>query len=297
MSRSRLPTALVALFLLSLIWGYNWVVMKQVTAYVDPFDFSALRTLFGAIALFVALVLMRRPLRLVAVRKLVLLGLLQTTGFTALAQWALVVGGAGKTAVLAYTMPFWLMFFAWCLLGERVWAVQWGAAAVAALGLLLLLAPWSGNGSAFSNFLAVGAGLSWALATVLAKRIRREHDIDILVLTAWQMLFGALILCVLTLLLPSSRPIEPTAYFFGATVFNVLFATALAWVLWVYVLSHLPVATAGLSTLGVPMVGVLAGWVELGERPDAFEIGGMLLIGIALAITSLVPWWKARRGA
>jgi drug/metabolite transporter (DMT)-like permease len=295
MFRSRLSTALAALFLLSLIWGYNWVVMKRVTAYIDPFDFSALRSLLGAISLFVALVLMRRPLRVVALRKVVALGLLQTTAFTAMVQWALVVGGAGKTAVLVYTMPFWLMFSAWWLLGERVRAVQWWAAAVAAGGLLLLLAPWSGGGSAFSNFLAVGGGLSWALATVLAKRMRREHEYDVLVLTAWQMLFGAIVLCVLALLLPASRPVDPTAYFFGAIIFNAVFATALAWVLWVFVLSRLPVATAGLSTLGIPLIGVLAGWIELGERPDGFEIGGMLLIGLALAVTSLVPWWKARR--
>jgi drug/metabolite transporter (DMT)-like permease len=295
MSRSRLSTALAALFLLSLIWGYNWVVMKRVTAYIDPFDFSALRSLFGAISLFVALAWLRRPLRVVAWGKVIALGLLQTTAFTAMVQWALVAGGAGKTAVLVYTMPFWLMLSAWWLLGERVRAVQWWAAAVAAGGLLMLLEPWSGGGSVFSNFLAVGGGLSWALATVLAKRMRSEHQYDILALTAWQMLFGAIVLCLMALLLPSSRPIDPTAYFFGAVIFNAVFATALAWVLWVFVLNHLPVATAGLSTLGIPLIGVLAGWIELGERPDTFEIGGMLLIGIALAITSLVPWWRARR--
>ena len=63
MSASGSPRlALSALALLSLIWGYNWVVMKQVIQYVDPFDFSAIRTVLGAATLFVVLVALRRQI-------------------------------------------------------------------------------------------------------------------------------------------------------------------------------------------------------------------------------------------
>lgn len=286
--------ALFALIVMSLIWGYNWVVMKQVIRFVDPFDFSAIRAVLGAASLFVVVFALRRPLGIAAVRQVMLLGLLQTAAFTALIQWALVAGGAGKTAVLVYTMPFWLMPLAWGWLGERFAGVQWAAAGVAAAGLVLILEPWALGGSVFSNLLAVGGGLTWALATVVAKRLRQAHQFDLLVLTAWQMLFGAIALCIVALALPS-RPIEPTAYFFGALFFNAVFATALAWLLWLYVLQHLSAAMAGLSALGIPMIGVLAGWIELGERPAAAEFAGMALIGGALALTSLLPWWRARR--
>ena len=55
--------ALMALAGMALVWGYNWVVMKQVLAYVGPFEFSALRTLFGAAALLLVLKFLRRPMR------------------------------------------------------------------------------------------------------------------------------------------------------------------------------------------------------------------------------------------
>lgn len=286
--------ALFALALMTLIWGYNWVVMKQVIRFVDPFDFSAIRAALGAVALFAVVFALRRPLRVAAVPQVILLGLLQTAAFTAMIQWALVSGGAGKTAVLVYTMPFWLLPLAWWSLGERVRGLQWVAAAVAACGLVLILEPWAMGGSVASNLLAVGGGLVWALSAVVAKRLRRDHEFDLLVLTAWQMLFGAIALCVVALALPS-RPIEPTAYFFGALLFNAVFATGLAWLLWLYVLQHLSTGTAGLSALGVPMIGVLAGWIELGERPGGAEITGMVLIGAALALTSLWPLWQSRR--
>ncbi len=286
--------ALVALAALSLIWGYNWVVMKQVIQYVDPFDFSAIRTLLGAGTLFLVLIVLRRPLSLVAARQVVLLGVLQTGAFTALIQWALVAGGAGKTAVLVYTMPFWVIPMAWCMLGERVRGLQWAAIAVAASGLVLVLQPWAMAGSGFSNFLAVAAGMTWAASAVVAKRMRRDHDFDLLSLTAWQMLFGALALVVVAMLHPS-RPIDPTPYFFGALLFNAVLATGLAWLLWLYVLQRLSTGMAGLSALGVPMVGALAGWIELGERPSAVEFTGMALIVGALAMLSLWSLVQSRR--
>ena len=71
MSASGTPRlALLALAALSLIWGYNWVVMKQVIQYVDPFDFSAIRTVLGAATLFLVLLVLRKPMSLVAARAL-----------------------------------------------------------------------------------------------------------------------------------------------------------------------------------------------------------------------------------
>lgn len=296
MSASGSPRlAILALVLLSLIWGYNWVVMKQVIQYVDPFDFSAIRTVLGAATLFLVLALLRRPMKIAAVPQVLVLGLLQTGAFTVLIQWALVAGGAGKTAVLVYTMPFWTIPLAWWLLGEKVRGLQWLSIVIAACGLVLIVEPWDMRGSLFSNLLAVLGGLTWAASAVHAKRMRREHAFDVLTLTAWQMLFGALAVSVLAALHPS-RPIDPTPYFYGALAFNAVMATGLAWLLWLYVLQHVPAGVAGLSALGIPLISVLAGWIELGERPSGNEFAGMLMIGGALALTSLWSLWQSRNG-
>ncbi|MCC4118402.1 DMT family transporter [Aromatoleum toluclasticum] len=276
-----------AMLLVSLIWGYNYVVMKRVMQYVDPFDFSALRTLIGAISLFAVLALRRRSLRLVAPGTTLWLGLLQTAAFTGLLQCALVGGGAGKTAVLVYTMPFWLMAMAWMFLGERMRGVQWLANGLALAGLVLVLEPWRMHGDVISAALGVSAGFVWAISAVLVKRLRAKVQVDLLSLTAWQMLFGSLVLCVLAWVLPSEPP-RITPYFVGALAYNALFATALAWLLWLFILDRLPAGLAGLSSLAVPAVGVLSGWVELGERPDTMESLGMVCIAAALVGVSVV---------
>ncbi len=283
--------AVAAFVLLSLIWGYNWVVMKKVLQFADPVDFTALRVIFGTVALFGLMLLRRMPLRPVALGPTILLGLLQCGAFSVLIQLALVHGGAGKTAVLVYVMPFWLLPMAWAFLGERVRGLQWVAVAMAALGLVFVLEPWSVQASLMSNAIALLASVVWASAAIYAKRLRARVRLDLVSLTAWQMLFGALVLAVVAWLLPS-RPIDPTPYFIGALAYNAILATALAWLLWLFVLDRLSAGMAGLSSLAVPAVGVLSAWIELGEQPSLAEGVGMVLIAGALFLLS---WLVSRR--
>jgi drug/metabolite transporter (DMT)-like permease len=113
MHKNTVIKALLALFVLTLIWGYNWVVMKVAVQYASPFQFAAMRTVFGALVLFGLIALTKRPLALSHFPTMLALGLLQTVGFTGLLIWALVEGGAGKTAVLLTLCRFGYC----CLLG------------------------------------------------------------------------------------------------------------------------------------------------------------------------------------
>ncbi len=61
--RYRMPLAIGAMALQTIFLGYNWVVMKQGLHYSDPWPFTALRTGLGAVALFIVLAILRRPLR------------------------------------------------------------------------------------------------------------------------------------------------------------------------------------------------------------------------------------------
>lgn len=285
--KQSIRSAVLALVVLVLIWGYSWVVMKQGLKYSGPFDFVALRTVFGAVTLFIALVLLRKPLRPVELKATFVLGLLQTAGFTGFSQWALVGEGAGKTAVLAYTMPFWVLILAWVWLHERIKGLQWLAVALALAGLIFILDPWNLHSSLWSNLLAVLAGVSWAASAILVKKLRARTEVDLLSLTAWQMLLGSLVITILAMAVPA-KPIQFTPYFIGALAYSAVLATGLGWLLWLYVLEKLPAGTAGLSVLAVPVTGVLLASIELGERPAITEAIGMVLIAAALALLSVL---------
>jgi drug/metabolite transporter (DMT)-like permease len=193
--------------------------------------------------------------------------------------------------VLAYTMPFWLLLLAWPLLHERLRAGQWLAVAVAAAGLVLILEPWQRRANLESDLLAIGAGLAWAASAIVAKIVRRDRRVDLLALTAWQMLFGTIFLVLIDLAVPAP-PLAFAPQLAWAVAYASVLGTGLAWLLWMYVLDNLPAGIAGLGTLAIPAVGVLAAWLQLGERPHATELAGMLAIAVALAMLA-VPGMRA----
>jgi drug/metabolite transporter (DMT)-like permease len=279
--------AVAALMLLALIWGYNWVVMKIALRDCGPFTFAALRSMLGAFVLFPLLPLKggsAAPPK--AIAGIILLGLFQTAGFLGFTFWALVEGGAGKTAVLVYTMPFWVLILARLFLGERIRGVQWPAVLLSVAGLLLIFEPWHARGGLFPEVLAVMAGIFWAASVIMAKRLLKREKISLLRLTAWQMLCGAIPLVIVAFIVPEG-PVSWTSSFVAALLYNVVPGNAIAWFLWLYILETLPAGVAGMGSLAIPLVGVISAWLQLGERPGQFEAAGMLLIGLALIILSV----------
>lgn len=280
--------AMIALLVLAVIWGYNWVVMKIALQYSTASQFAAMRTLGGGFFLLALLAAMRKPLRPREVPSTIILGLLQTTGFTGFIIWALVSGAAGKTSVLSFTMPFWVLLLAWPLLGERIRGMQWGAVALALIGLMCILQPWHLQGNKFSMALAVLSGVSWALSVVYHKRLtQRVPDLDLLSFTAWQMVFGSAPI-VLYALGELDRPIDWTPSYLVTIMYSVVLANALGWMAWLYALQRLPAGVASMGSMLIPVIAVLSAWAQLGERPSSLEAGGMLCILGALLLISVV---------
>jgi drug/metabolite transporter (DMT)-like permease len=278
--------AVLLLILLSLIWSYNWIVMKQVLRYSGPFEFSAWRYVLGTGVLFVALRVRGVSLRPPPLVPVLLIGLAQTLAFQALVQSALVAGGAGRTALLTYTMPFWAVLVAWLVLRERPSAAQATSLALALAGLVLVLEPWRGIGGLRSASLAIAGGLCWAIGMVLSKRVFVRGRASVLSLTAWQMLAGSVGLVILAALVPE-RPIEWNRAFIAALLYNAVLATGLAWLLWSWVVDRLSTTVAGLSSLVVPILGVLFAWMLLGEQPSPAEWVGIALLATALLTVSM----------
>lgn len=319
----------VLLLALTVMWGYSWVVAKVALDYAPPFAFAGMRSLLGALALFAVLRWMRRPLALHSGWRVAVVGLFQTAGLLGLQTLALVEGGAGKTALLIFTMPVWVLPLqslllplgrpeakaathgaategsaASCghplagqggrgecsfLLKTRMSMSEVCAALLALAGLGFMLLP--GQSFHFASFVGLAAGMCWAAGTLLMKRWQAQIGHDVLWLTAWQMLFGALVLCAVALLLPEA-PIQWAPEFIGILVFMVLAVTAWGWYLWLYLLAKLHAWQASLAVLGIPMIALLSSRLQLGEAIPPLEI-----LGIALLMPAL-GWlaWQKRRG-
>ena len=274
---------LLPLFLLVVIWAYSWIIMKSMMQYADPFDFAALRYFGGALVLFVVLLLKGESLAPPPLIATLLVGLLQTTAFQALAQLALVTGGAGKVSLFCYTMPFWAILFAWWVLAERPSQQQWLGIILAGVGLALVIEPWHGLDSFTSIALAIGGGAAWAIGTVLSKWMFKRYALSPLNFTAWQMLLGALALIFIAWTVPG-KPIIWSEEFIWGLLYSVLLASSLAWLLWTYIVRALPMSVVGLSSLMVPLAAILMAWGILEETPSIIEGVGIAIIMLGLLV-------------
>ncbi len=277
--------ALTALLVTVLVWGYSWVVMKQALDYAGPLQFAALRYALGAASLFLAMAVSRAPLAPPPLAATALIGLFQTTLFQGLAHTAMLTGGAGQVALLSYTMPFWAILLAWPLLHERPQARHGWGAGLAALGLLCIIEPWHGLGTWLATVMAIAGGAAWAAGTVLSKRLMQGARCSALNLTAWQMLLGAVPLALLGLWIPN-RDIDWSPTFIALLAYAVLLASGLAWWLWTVVLRHFTATVASISSLAVPVAGVLFAWLILGEQPSAAKWLGIALVLAGLCVVN-----------
>jgi len=111
----------------------------------------------------------------------------------------------------------------------------------------------------------------------------RNGGVNVLSLSAWQILFGGAWLAAAALAVPSA-PIRWTPWMAGAMAYNVLLTSAVAVLLWFYVLKVLPAGIAGLASLATPVLGLFFAYALLGERFSSLEAWGGALILAALAL-------------
>ena len=195
-SAARQVWAVILLALAIIVLGGNWPVMKTGLQYVSPLWFSALRFATGCACLF-ALQLLTGKCRLPTKRDFPLIasvGLVQMMMFTALGSVAMQSVDAGRSAVLGYTTPLWVMPVAVFVLGERLTRRQTIGTLVGLAGVLVMLNPmaidWQDSNVVAGNMLLLFCSLCWAMAILHVRHYK--GDSSAYELAPWQMLTATL---------------------------------------------------------------------------------------------------------
>jgi drug/metabolite transporter (DMT)-like permease len=287
--------AYVALVVLTLIWGMNWIVMKYGLVYAHPVIYNIERTLIAIAVLFAFMLYTRRPLRPESWVAVIVTGFFQTTINFGSTTMALAGGGAGRTSVLVFTMPFWTLLLAWPVLHERVRGLQWLAVLLALNGLMLVVEPWQWEGELEPKLWAALSGFGWAAGSIATKYFQRRHRLDMLNLITWQMVAGIVPIC----LIPIFHPFPATQWngvYAAALAYAGVVATAIGFLLWTMILVYLPAGTASLNMFAIPVIALTSSMIVFGERLTSAEWLGIASIGAGLAIVSVRAWLASRRG-
>lgn len=291
-------TAWVLLAGVVLFWGVNWPVMKYGLQYVPPLTFAALRMVMGAVVL--ALIAgWRGELKLPHRADVPLVfgvGLLQMAAFMGLVNVGLQYVPAGRSAILAYTTPLWVVPLAVLLLGESLTRLRMLGLALGLGGVAVLFNPlgfdWHDPHVVLGNGLLLFAALLWA---VLIVKVRGHRWVGSpLSLMPWQLLVAALAILPFVYFLEGGKPIHWGAPLAWVLVYNGPVATAFCFWAMISVTRALPAITTSLSTLCVPLVGYVTAVLVLGEAVTFTQVGGFALILGGLIFASLSDWKKGQ---
>ncbi len=284
LTRNDLDLLMVVIF-----WGLNLAIAKLALAELAPLAFNGVR--FGAAAALLAVIHFMRPHGPATSRsegaRMLLLGVVGHTAYQLFFIEGIARTTAAHAALIFGLTPVLVSLLSLALGHESIRPVHWAGTTLAFGGVYVIIAglpPGEGPAPSLTgDLLILAATACWAVYTVLSRPLLLSHSP--LKITAVTMAWGAVFLtpvCIPSIL--SQEWLSVSAVAWAATVYGVLFPLVFAYLLWYRSLRSVgSVRTAVYSNL-VPFVGVIAGWILLGERLyPALGLGAAaILAGIVL---------------
>jgi drug/metabolite transporter (DMT)-like permease len=270
---------------LTLVWGLNWPIMKFGVTHFAPLSFRSLSMWLGLPVLYVAVRLLKVPLRIERSHW----GELASLTFTNMIVWHVLAIisvqalSSGRAAILGYTMPVFSALWGVALFGQRLSARQLAGVAAAAIGVALLLwhelgqmagKPWAALGM-------LASAAVWALGTQQLRRTRMP--VPTLAIVFWMTLLTTLVMTVLATLFEHERWQMPAAPVWAAIVFNAVMIFGFAQPVWLYLARALPPVASTLSVMMIPVLGTLSGAWWLGEKLHWQDFAAIVLMLAAIA--------------
>lgn len=290
MTKDNLSQRTAFLLLLALVvgWGFNWIVNKITLQYVPPIWAVVFRTAPACLIYWVACIATRRvaiPVR-ADLPVIFSVGWLHMVGFSVLVSVGLQYLPAGRSIVLAYTTPLWVLPAAWFFLNERFTLRRTLGLAVGMSGLVLILRPgemdWSSPDILLGHALVLLAAFSWAISIVYGRAHRWVTPL--FELLPWQLLLASITQTAVALALEGVPKVDWGFEAILCLGYGCLIGTCMAYWVMNTVNRGLPASVTSMGLLAVPVFGLLCSAVFLGEHIDlSLMIATIMIIaGIAL---------------
>jgi drug/metabolite transporter (DMT)-like permease len=271
------------------IWGGMYVVSKVVMETIPPFTLITLRLVLG-IAVLYAIISWRGGINISSplfwqVLRVGFVGYGISIGFQFVGTN---LSTAANGSLVTSATPAFVLLFAAIILKERITIRRLLALIIASLGVIAVIDPRTAQlnpGLFWGNISLVLAAITWALYSVLIRKVTRDVDVLTTSLIAFM---GGLVVCVplsgLELTRAGVGMITPGVI--AGVLFLGIISTALAMFLWNTAFAELPAGTASLTFFAQPVVGTILGVIFLGDQITPLFIIGGVLIGIGILISA-----------
>jgi drug/metabolite transporter (DMT)-like permease len=193
---------------------------------------------------------------------------------------------AGLTALIASTNPVLTSLLAACFLGERMTLRKIIGLVLGVAGVAFIVASRVASGTA--SILGVGftvLGLmSLVGGTILFKRF--APSTNLVVGNGVQTLASGVALIPFAFTFESIGEILPTWRLFGALAYLILCGSVVGYLLWLRLLTVFGASAASAYHFLMPPLGMLFGWILLGEHVDARDLIGILPVAVGIYLVT-----------
>ncbi len=279
------------LAVLVLVWGASWPVIKIGVTTVPPIWFACLRYVVGTACLIV-IVGLRRELTLPSRsdwKLIAVSGVLQMALYSALTALALTRLPPGRSSVLAFSTPLWVVPLSIWWLHEQVPRLGRLGVGAGLTGVLVIASPGlraPAHGQLVPYVQLICAAAAWAVSIVFV-RAHRFHA-SALALAPWQMLVAAVLLLPCAIGIEGSLP-SLHVHALASLTYVGLIATAFAYWAVVEVGRYVRAATISVTLLAVPCVGLLISALTLHETVTVSLGLGITLVSTGVLLTAIGP--------
>ncbi|HLL32905.1 MAG TPA: DMT family transporter [Streptomyces sp.] len=280
---------------LSLVWGFSFLLIKVGTEGYAPFQVTLGRLVFGTAVLAAAMAMRRERLPRGArtwAHLTVAAFLLNALPFSLFAYAELTIPST-LAGICNATSPLWGMALSLVALSEdRPTRVRVAGLGLGFLGVLTVLGAWQGFAGldAGGTAMALLASLSYPVGWIYVRRTLAGSSHSHLSLTGAQLLLATLQLAVVTPLfttLPTSLPVVPLLAVAALGALGTGFAVLLQYGL----VAEVGPTTAQMVTYFIPVIATAAGVLLLGESLTWSTPVGAVIVLAGAALT------QVRRGA
>lgn len=269
------------------VWGTNFVVIKFALAHLPPLTLALLRF---ALAFFPLAFFLPRP----------------KVGWGNLAAYGMLIGAGqfgvlftamraditpGLASLVVQTQVFFTIFLSMRLTGERVAPYQFAALLLAGSGLAVIALHTDGTATPLGLILVLVAAFSWSSGNMVSRRAGLQN---MLAYVVWSSVFAVPPLLIFALLLEGpTRMMEgiraADAATWGAVLWQSVGNTMFGYAAWGWLLNRHPAAMVAPLALMVPVFGMGASALLLGEPMQPWKLTAFALVMGGLSVGMLWP--------
>ncbi|WP_295520748.1 EamA family transporter [Limnohabitans sp. Rim8] len=281
------------LITLTLVWGFNWPMLKLGVNHYPPLSFRSLSMWMGLPFLALLLYVKKVPFKIPKAdwKELFILTVTNMLVWHVLIMLAVQSLSSGRSAILGYTMPIFSAMIGVLGFGAVLRWRGWLGVGCAAFGVVLLL--WHElsaiTGKPLGVVLGLVAAAFWGLGTQQIRHTRIQAPT--LALVFWMTCMSSVLMSVLAFVFERDIWGPPPDMAWVAIVYNAFGVFVFAQAAWLSLARNLPPLASTLSVMFIPVLGVFSGAYFLNEDLHWQDWAAIVLIVLAIAS---VLWPESR---